>query len=336
MPSLIDETPDASTWLDQNLGAVPKDKSIGRLTSAVIWTDSYLENGEPIGGGDPSAIVNEINEQGMPLWHGHDPGRPAGRFIAARAFTTPKSIRFVTAILVYYEPEGLLSFASLGIDPLPAATLPTRLGLPDGARIELAADSRDVPEQWLDEVSEDAPLFVKRVNSSQNDAESLKELIHVALPYAALFWNPLAKSFGEQAGKDIYAGVHQWLQKLWKKLKELRDPIVDVQANHNGCTVSFLLRGRDVEQHYAAHAVLPAAAAQAAKLIDTFSEFNPKLITLFYEFEQSRWFPSYGVLADGRMVTDSTVLIAYEQVPKYLSMGLLLPEDDDKTRGGGG
>jgi hypothetical protein len=336
MPSLIDETPDASAWVDQNLRAVPRGKSLGHLTSAVIWTDSYLENGEPIGGGVPSAFLNEINEQGVPLWHGHDPGRPAGRFIAAHAFTSPKNVRFVAAILAYYEPEGLLSFGSLGIDPFPVATLPTRLGLPDGARIELAADPRDVPEHWLDEVSEDAPLVVKQVKSSQNDAESLKELIHVVVPYAALFWNPLVKSFGEQVGKDIYAGLHQWLQKLWKKLKELRDPIVDVQAHHNGCTVSFLLRGRGIEQHYAAHAALPSAAAQAAKLIDTFSEFNPKLITLFYEFEQSRWFPSYGVLADGRMITDSTVLIAYEQVPKYLSMGLLLPEDDDKTREGRG
>jgi hypothetical protein len=213
--------------------------------------------------------------------------------------------------------------------------LPTSLGLPDGARIELAADLRDVSEQWLDELSEDAPLFVKRVRSSQNNAEPLKELIHIALPYAALLWNPLVKSFGEQAGKDIYAGVQQWLQKLWKKLKELRDPIVDIQAHHNGCTVSFLLRGRDIEQHYAAHAAVPTAAAQAAKLIDTFAQFNPKLITLFYEFEQSRWFPSYGILADGRIVSDRSVLIAYEQVPKTLSMGLLLPEEDDGKRENG-
>ena len=131
-------------------------------------------------------------------------------------------------------------------------------------------------------VSEDAPLFVKQLRSSQNDAESFKELIHVGLPYAALLWNPLVKSLGEQAGKDIYAAIHQWLQKLWKKSKERRDPILDIQAHHNGCTVSFLFRGREVGQHYAADAALPAAAAQAAKLIDTFAQFNPKLITLFY------------------------------------------------------
>jgi hypothetical protein len=335
MSLLIDETPDAAAWVERTLGAVPKAESLGRLATAVIWTDGYLQDDEPIGGNDPSPIVHEINEQGLPLLHGHDPGRPAGRFVAARAFTSPSGTRFVAAILAYYEPESLLSFASFGINPFPVATLPTTLGLPAGARIELAADTRDVPEQWLDEVSENAPLFVKQVRSSHNDAESLKELIHVALPYAALLWNPLVKSFGEQAGKDIYAAVHQWLQKLWKKSKERRDPILDIQAHHNGCTVSFLFRGRDVEQHYAAHAALPPAAAQAAKLIDTFAQFNPKLITLFYEFEQSRWIPSYGILFDGRIVSDRGVLIAYEQIPKSLSMGLLLREEQDEKREGG-
>jgi hypothetical protein len=94
--------------------------------------------------------------------------------------------------------------------------------------------------------------------------------------------------------------------------------------------VSFLFRGRDVEQHYAAHAALPAAAAQAAKLIDTFAQFNPKIITLFYEFEQARWIPSYGILIDGRIVSDRGILIAYEQIPKSLSMGLLLREEQDE------
>ena len=332
MSRLIDETPDATAWVERTLGGLSKAESLGRLATAVLWTDCYLQDGEPIGGNDPSLIVDEINEQGLPLLHGHDPGRPAGQVIAAHAFTSPGGTRFVAAILAYYEPSNLKSFASFGINPFPVATLPTTLGLPVGARIELAADQRDVPDQWLDEVSEDAPLFFKQVRLSHNDAESMKDLIRIALPYAALLWNPLVKSIGEQAGKDIYAAVHQWLQKLWKKSKERRDPILDIQAHHNGCTVSFLFRGHDVDQHYAAHAALPAAAAQAAKLIDTFAQLSPKLITLFYEFERSRWIPSYGILSDRRIVSDRSVLIAYEQTPKGLSMGLLLREEQDEKR----
>lgn len=329
MPSLIDETPDASTWVERQLTEMAKGNNHWRLVSAVLWTDDYLESGEPIGGSDPSSIVNEINDQGLPLLHGHDPGRPAGRVIAARAFTSPSSTRFIGAILAYYEPESISSFASLGLDPFPTAALPTTLGLPEGARIELVADPRDVPERWLDRVSKDAPLSVKRVRSSLNDAQSLKELIQIGVPYAALVWNPLAKTIGEQAGKEIYAGIQRWLQKLWKKLTELRDPIVDIQAHHHGCAVSFLLRGRDVELLYAAHAALPAAAAQAAKLIDSLRPDGFKLITLTYEYEQSRWFPSYAITADGRIISDRSILIAFEQAPKTLSIGILRKENED-------
>ena len=130
MSLLIDETPDAAVWVERTLGGVPMAESLGRLAAAVIWTDSYLQDGEPIGGNDPSPIVDEINEQGLPLLHGHDPGRPAGRFIAAHAFTSPGGTQFVAAILAYYEPDSLLSFASFGINPFPVATLPTRLGFP--------------------------------------------------------------------------------------------------------------------------------------------------------------------------------------------------------------
>ena len=332
MAFLIDETPEAKTWVEQYLAAQPSGDRLGRLVSAVIWTDGYLEDGKPIGGSDPSVIVNEINEQGWPLLHGHDPGLPAGRIIAARAFASPSGDRFVAAILAYYESEHLLTFAALGADPFPAVALPTTLTTIEGARIQFVVDRREVAESWLDAVFKEAPLSVERVDASYNAADSLKELIRVGLPYAALVWNPLVKTIGEQAGKDIYAGIQRWLQKLWKKMEELRDPVVDIQAQYHGCAVSFLLRGRDVEQHYAAHAALSAAAVQAAKLIDRFEEHNPRLITLVYEFEQSRWIPSYGVMTDGRIVSDRGVLIAYEQVPKSLSMGLLRQEKEENKR----
>ncbi len=147
MASLIDETPDAAAWVERTLGGMPNANNPRRLATAVIWPDSYLPDDEPIGGNDPPSIVDEINEEGLPLLHGHDPGRPAGRFITAHAFTSPSGTRFVAAILAYYEPESLLSFASCGVIPLPAAALPAALGLPIGARIELAADPRNVPEQ---------------------------------------------------------------------------------------------------------------------------------------------------------------------------------------------
>jgi hypothetical protein len=331
MAYFIDETPDAKAWVEQYLASAQTKEQLGRLVSAVIWTDGVLEDGEPVGGVDPSAIVSEINEQGWPLLIGHDPGLPAGRVIAARAFTSPSGTRFVAAVLVYYEPEHMVTFSALGIEPFPRAASPTTLRWIPGARIQFGVDRREVAEAWLDEVFEDAPLSVQRIDLSHNAAESVKELIRIGLPYAALVWNPLVKTIGEEAGKDIYAGIYSWLHKLWKKMEELRDPIVDVQSHHRGCTVSFLLRGRDVQQHYAAYAALSAAATQAAELIDRFKQHNPQLITLVYEYEKARWVPSYGIMDGGRVVSDRDVLIEYEQVPRGLSMGLVQPSEE-KTK----
>jgi len=326
MAHLIEETSDAAAWVREHFSTPTRAESLGRLVSAVIWTDSHLQDGEPIGGDDPSVIVNEINEQGLPLLRGHDPGRPAGRVVAARAFTSPSGVRFIAAILAYYTPELALSFNSLGVDPFPTFTLPISVPALDGVKPQFGVDRRDVAASWIAEVLEDTPFSVTRIDLSHNDAESLKELVRVGLPYAALVWNPAAKVIGEQAGKDIYGAIQRWLQRIWKKVEKLRGPIVDVQSHYHGCTVSFLFRGRDTEQHYAAHAALPAAAAQAAQLIDSFREKNPPINSLTYEFEQSRWFPSYGIMVDGRIISDPGLLIAFEQIPKSLSMGILRKE----------
>jgi hypothetical protein len=332
MASLIDETPEAKAWVDEYLAAPPHGNNLGRLVGAVIWTDGFLENGEPLGGSDPSAKVAEINDRGWPLTHGHDPGLPAGRVIAARVFKSPSGTRFIAAILAYYEPEHVKSFTALGVDPTPSTPPPESLPVFPGFRIQVGIDQREVADPWVEELFENAPVPVERVNLSHNAADPVAELIRIGLPFTALVWNPLVKTIGEQAGRDIYAGIARWLQKLWEKLKDLRDPIVEIQSHHNSCTVSFLLRGRDVKQHYDAHAALSSAAVQAAKLIDNFEELNARLISLVYEFEQSRWVPSFGVMEGGQIVSDRGILIAYEQVPKNLSMGLLLNEEEAERK----
>ena len=329
MASLIDETPDAKAWVDRYIATPPHGARLGRMVSATIWTDGYLENGEPLGGSDPSAMVAEINNRGWPLTHGHDPGLPAGRVIAAHLFTSPGGTRFIAAILAYYEPDHLRSFRALGIDPSPPAAPPESLTLFPDMQIQVGVDRREVADSWVEELLQTPPVPVERVSLSHNAAESVAELIRIGLPFAALVWNPLVKTIGEQAGKDIYAGVARWLQKLWEKVKELRDPIIEIQSQQLGCTVSFLLRGRDVKHHYDAHAGLSGAAVQAAKLIDSFRERDSRLISLVYEFEQSRWVPSFAVMEGGQIVSDRSILIAYEQVPKSLSMGLLLNEHEE-------
>lgn len=326
MPRLIDETPEASAWVERLFAEDLDGPHSRKLSSGVIWIDSYLNEGEALGGNDPSKIINEINERGWPLLRGHDPGLPVGRAVSAQEFRSPSGVRFVAAIFVYYEQDQQLRFANLGIDPLPSVSSPATLesleSLLDGNMPAIATDPREVDSLWLDDVLKDSPLPVQRVVLSHNAAESVKELIRIGLPTTFLIWNPFVTTIANEAAKDVYAGIRGWLQKLWKKLKELRDPIVVVQTIYNGCDVSFLFRGRDIEQHYNAHDALPIAAVQAFTLIDRLRDQNANPVSLTYEFEHSRWFPSYAILADGRIVSDRNLLIAIEQLPKSLSMGI--------------
>ena len=76
-----------------------------------------------------------------------------------------------------------------------------------------------------------------------------------------------------------------------------------------------------MKQNYDAHDALPIAAAQAAKLIADMKSKRAAPTSLVYEFEQSRWFPSYAILNGGRIVSDRNLLIAIEQLPTGLSIG---------------
>ena len=96
-----------------------------------------------------------------------------------------------------------------------------------------------------------------------------------------------------------------------------------LKGHLDGCQVSFLFRGKDVKQHYAAHDALSGAAAQAAQLVAKLKAWGMPVRQLIYEFDKEvlLWFPSYAVLNDNRIITDNGALIAIEQLPKDLSLG---------------
>lgn len=322
MRNLVNDTPEASAWVDLAMSGRFKDVALGKTVSAVLWTDDVCPEGEPIGGDDPSALIEEINAQGLPMFRGHDPGFPVGRTLAAKLFTSPSGVKFVAAILTLYEDQQRLSFGELGLNPSPSVSSPTMLPSLDGCWLDFATDPREVDKEWVDEVLSEAPLRVKRIELSHNAAEPQSELIRIGLVFAALVWNPLVTTIATEAGKDVYAGIRQWLRSVWNKLAQRRNPVVVVQSYQDGCEVSFLFRGKDVKQHYDAHDALPMAAAQAAKLIAGMKSNHLAPISLVYEFEQSRWFPSYAILDGGRIVSDRNLLIAIEQLPKSLSIGI--------------
>ncbi|WP_323566488.1 hypothetical protein, partial [Pseudomonas sp. RTB2] len=297
----------------------------GKLVPAVIWTDARHDNGEQLVPVDPLELVAKINENPHILLHNHDPGRPKGQVLESAYFETGGGGKFVAAILGYYAGGDVLNFRGLGLDIKasvpPPATLPM---MPDGSWIQFATDPREVDKSWIDQVTSDAPLRVGRTELSHNAADSAQELIRLGLIYLAIVWSPFVTSIASEAGKSTYAATHVWLRKLLGRMADRRNPILDIHTHQDGCQVSFLLRGKDVKNHYSAHDALPAAAAQAAKLIAKLKSRGTAARQLIYEFdkESSIWCPSFAVLNDNRIITDNIALIAIEQLPTGLSLGL--------------
>jgi hypothetical protein len=342
MPDLLD-TPAARDWVND---AIPRHSKgiFGKLVPAVIWSDTRGDDGEPLVPVDPIELVAQYNSAPHIILHSHDPGRPVGQVLESANFESEGGKKFIAAVLGYYAGGEVLGFRGLGLDTKALAPPPERLPvLPDGIWIQFATDPREVDAAWLDQVASDAPLRIGRTELSHNAADPAQELIRVGLFYLAVVWNPFITSIASEAGKDTYAAIYRWVRKLLTRLADRRNPILDIHTHHDGCQVSFLFRGKDVRQHYAAHDALPNAAAQAAQLVAKLKARGMAGRKLIYEFDKEAlmWFPSYAVLNDNRIITDNGELIAIEQLPTGLSLGLsrgkwLSPvvrsalEDDDR------
>jgi hypothetical protein len=326
-PRLIAETPEAIAWIDRVKAVYSGNQVFGKTASAVIWADTTGPDGEqlvPIE--DPRALVVDINTNGYPLLKGHDPGFPVGKVLTAEVFTSSDGATFIAAIVGYYAGGAHLSFRNLGFDPAAAVSLPSSLPALSDAWINFATDPREINSAWLEDVLHTAPLRVERTELSHNAADALQELIRLGLPYIVLVWNPFTKTIATEAGKDAYAAIHHWLRTLFEKLAELKNPVLVIQSFQDDCEVSFLFRGKDVERNYAAHEARPIAAVHAAELVAKMKNvgFAPKLIVYEFHPQGHKWFPSYAELHDGRFVTDNNILIAIEQLPSQVSLGITL------------
>ncbi|KXS31652.1 MAG: Uncharacterized protein AWT59_2211 [Candidatus Gallionella acididurans] len=252
MPDLLD-TPAARDWVDDAI--LRHTKGIfGKLVPAVIWSDTRGDDGELLLPVDPIELVARINSTPHILLHNHDPGRPKGQVLESANFESEGGKKFIAAVLGFYAGGEVLDFQGLGLDTKSLAPPPDRLPmLPDGVWIEFAMDPREVDAAWLDQVTSDAPLRIERTELSHNAADSPQELIRIGLVYLAVVWSPFITSIASEAGKDTYAAIHGWVRKLLERLADRRNPVLDIHTHQDGCQVSFLFRGKDVRQHYAAH-----------------------------------------------------------------------------------
>jgi len=324
MANLINDTHAARSWVEETIQR-HSDGIFGKLASAVIWSDARDANDRPLVDVDPNALVTEINESPMVLLHNHDPGRPIGEVLDAAGFSDPEGKQFVAAILGFYAGGNVMNFRDCGVYAEESvSSAPLLPPFPENCWIEIGVDPREVEDGWIEQLANDAPLPVVRRLLSHNSAESVQELIRAGLIYLALAWNPFVTSIASEAGKRTYASLHAWVRRLIEGLADRRNPILDLHTFQGDCQVSFLLRGKDIKVHYKAHDGLPAAAAQGAALIASLKARSCPARQLVYEFDKEmlRWYPSFAILTDGRIITDSLTLIAFEQLPSDLSLGL--------------
>lgn len=296
----------------------------GKLVPRVIWADARDGNDEPLVPVDPIKLVAAINRNPYILLHNHDPGRPIGQVLESANFESDDGVIFVVAILGYYAGGEVLNFQELNLDK-EATPMPEKLpALSNDCWIEVAIDPKEVDVTWLDLVTKNAPLRVERTELSHNAANSAHELISVSLFYLSVVWNPFIKTIASEAGKDTYAAIHKWVRNLLTRLARLKKPILDIQTHLDGCQVSFLFRDKNVSQHYAAHDALSIAAVQAARLIEKLKARGMVGRQLVYEFDKEtlKWFPSYAILNDARIILHSYELIAIDKLPAGLSLGL--------------
>ncbi|WP_236191261.1 hypothetical protein [Pseudomonas paraglycinae] len=324
MSDFFEETPAAIQWAEEAERRHQAGK-FGEIVRAVIWTDARGPDGQLLVAVDPGRLVTKINCNPFTLLENHDPGRPKGQLLESASFESPEGRKFVAAVLGYYSGGDVLSFRGLGIDIDFSISPPQQLpSLLEDVWIEIATDAREVDEHWLDQVTSDSPVRVERSELSHNAADSLQELIRIGLPYVLLVWNPFVTAIATEAGKASYAGIHAWFRKLLSRMSDRRNPILDFHSHQDGCQVSFLFRGRDEKKLHEAMDALAGAAAQAARLISGLKSQGKISRQMVYEFDKETllWAPSFVLLNDDRIITDNLALIAIENLPKGLSLGL--------------
>lgn len=333
MSDLFSSSPEALVWFNSvKAQHCERDSPFGRFVPGIFWVDEPGPDGEPIGGADPTPLVDEINDVGWPLLDNHDPGRPLGRVLAARVFTSPGGVKFAVQLTGLYDEASRRSFDEAGLNARVEARPPLVIDTTPGEWwIEVLHDPREYDDAWIEDATSELPLPLKRHHASHNAAEAVVELLRVGLPYLVLTWNPLTTTIAKEAGKDIYEGVRDWLRALLVRVQDRKNPVVSVQTSIDGCSLLFLFRGRDPATLRVAHDDLARAALQAGALVDAAKKRGLRPETLAYEYAvETGWFPSYAVLEDGRLISDANILVALEQSRSELSVGIKVLRGKDK------
>jgi len=323
--------PDVVAWFDEVAPKYGEGSPYRSCLKGVLWIDEPAEDGEPIGGNDPSRIINGVNEGIWPVLDNHDPGKLLGRVVAAKLFRSPEGVGFVAGYIGLYDQKAVLHLSDLDIAVTKPAPPPTAVPEPHPSwRIQLLHDPRELESAWIEELAQGAPLPVVVDHLSHNAADTIIELLRVGLPYALLL-HPLVTEISKEAGRDIYKIFRSWLASLLERMKERRQPVMSLQSYVGRCEVTFLFRGTDIARLRAAHQALAQAAADAASMIRAIVDRQLSPVSAVYEYDpESGWFPSFVTLADGRIISERNTLFALESSRKGLSLGIVSNPGDDR------
>lgn len=331
MTSLVEDCPEAKLWLASVVAAHNNTGQYGQISTSVVWSDAKDEEGNIIVPFDPAEIVAAINEAPLPLQHNHDPGRPIGKVLKAGHFRTQTGVSFVAAVLGYYQQKNVVRFETLGIDTSDIAPPPLSLPpLPEDFRLVVEADPREISVETVSSLVGDIDTPIQVEQRSHNSADILQQVLAIGVVFTLLVWNPFVKAMAQEAGKDAYKTARDSLGKLIERAEMLDSPLVEIQSHQNGCTVSFIIRGKGKGRHTRANASLAEAALQAHKLINNLLSVDVRPVRMIYEFghEDEIWAPSFVELSDGRLISDSLALIAVEHLPVGLSLGLSVRKNE--------
>ena len=324
MSDLLTNCPEAGAWINEVKAEYATSKIYEEIRGSVIWTNAVGADGKLLVPLEPALAVEAINRDDFPLRKGHDPGLPVGEVLKAATFTALDGTVFIAAVLGLYG-NARLSFADIDLDPAPepqsSGDLPW---LPEACWLNVGTDPREIEPAWIEDILRDAPVSATHTVLSNNAAQATNELIVFGLALITLFANSFFQTLGSEAAKDGYAAIKGYLRTFLGKLAERKNPIFEVQGYHDECCISFIFRGTDVSRHYLAYDALPLAVARAATMAAKMKASGYPANQLVYEFhaEDLLWVPSFAILKDGRLVTDNCKLIAIEQLPSGLSIGM--------------
>jgi hypothetical protein len=281
-----------------------------------------------------------INEE--ILWIGvhHDPLiQPYGRVISAKVFYSPVSgIHFIAAVIGYFDPLMLPTFAEAGVDSYLSLDEPneTFLSLEDEPfHAQLAINPHEIDRAIILDVLESSPDFVAKqpLRSLRKTADpNPLTIISLVVSIGLLLYNPFSKKFLERYGERAADGsiaFFRWLStKVFAALNELRQKRVlfELVSEYKGCRVQFVTNSNDTAILCDASNSISRAASSAIALIEGAEHLQLQRLIYEFDLKTRKWLPLHATSKKVGVISNRPYLIAIDQM-HGLSVGGVTTED---------